>query len=332
MNLHENRELFKNAIIATAQYKNIREIYVEKDYWVTLALNLIFKSEIGNETIFKGGTSLSKCYGLISRFSEDIDLVVSQTESENPNELKRKLKTISKCIENTMPEILIEGITNKKGMIRKTAHSYSKVFSGDFGQIKDSIIVEATSFGNPEFYEMKSVSSLIYEMMFQKEQSEIINKYNLNPFQVRVLHPQRTLCEKIMSLVRFSYTDEPINNLRNKVRHIYDIHVMLKDLEINKFFNSSGFDVMMLRVANDDIFSFKNNNKYLLEHPVRSLIFSNTIGVWGKIKNVYSSTFKELVFDHLPDENEILNTLINVSTRLKAIQWSINRQNIKKQQ
>ena len=46
MKLHENQELFRDAVIATAQQKGIREIYVEKDYWVTYALFHIFKSEI----------------------------------------------------------------------------------------------------------------------------------------------------------------------------------------------------------------------------------------------------------------------------------------------
>ena len=43
MNLHENTELFKQAIIATSQQKGIPEIYIEKDYWVTLALNMKYK-------------------------------------------------------------------------------------------------------------------------------------------------------------------------------------------------------------------------------------------------------------------------------------------------
>ena len=69
MTLHNNPELFKDAITATAQQMKIAEIYVEKDYWVTLALKTIFESEIGKEAVFKGGTALSKCYKLIERFS-----------------------------------------------------------------------------------------------------------------------------------------------------------------------------------------------------------------------------------------------------------------------
>lgn len=62
MKLHENKELFQDAVTATYQQKGIPEIYVEKDYWVTLALYAIFNNDIGKETVFKGGTALSKKY------------------------------------------------------------------------------------------------------------------------------------------------------------------------------------------------------------------------------------------------------------------------------
>lgn len=126
MKLHKNKELFQDAIIATSQQKRIPEIYVEKDYWVTLALFTIFNDEIGKETVFKGGTALSKCHQLVERFSEDIDLVVLRKEGETNNQLKSKIKKISKCVTQVIPEIEINGITNKLGMIRKTAHSYEK--------------------------------------------------------------------------------------------------------------------------------------------------------------------------------------------------------------
>lgn len=76
MNLHTNKELFTQAITATAQQMKIPEIYIEKDYWVTLALKTIFQSELTTDAVFKGGTALSKCYHIIERFSEDIDLCV----------------------------------------------------------------------------------------------------------------------------------------------------------------------------------------------------------------------------------------------------------------
>ncbi len=51
---------------------------IEKDWWVVRTIELIFKSSISESTVFKGGTSLSKAWGLIDRFSEDIDLALDR--------------------------------------------------------------------------------------------------------------------------------------------------------------------------------------------------------------------------------------------------------------
>jgi len=323
MKLHTNKGLFNDAVIATAQKQGIKEIFIEKDYWVTLILKAVFESEIGKETVFKGGTALSKCNSLIKRFSEDIDLVVLRNEEETGNQLKKKLKTISKCVENIVPETEVDGITNKKGMIRKTAHSYEKQFSGKFGQIRNFIVIESSWLGNYEPYDKGMISSMIYEMMKQLGQQEIIEKFEMEPFEVNVLSPKRTICEKTMSLVRFSYSKNPIEDLNNKIRHIYDIHILLKDKEINNFFNSEKFDRMLQKVGNDDIFSFKNNNEWLKEHPVSAVIFNQPRNTWEQLKNTYNSNFKELVYGVLPTENEILVTLEIISKRLKEVEWNI---------
>lgn len=69
----ERRILFRN----TSQKMNIHEAIIEKDFWVCLTLEYLFhKCKYGKVFTFKGGTSLSKCYGLIHRFSEDIDLIL----------------------------------------------------------------------------------------------------------------------------------------------------------------------------------------------------------------------------------------------------------------
>jgi len=323
MNLHENKELFKDAIIATSQLKGIAEIYVEKDYWVTLALHSIFSNEIGKSCIFKGGTALSKCNHLVDRFSEDIDIVLLKEGGESSNQLKNKLKKITKIVGEYIPEIEIEGITNKKGVIRKTAHNYPKVFDGLFGQIRDNLIVEATWLGSFEPFEKGNVSSLIYEMMLETNQQQIANKYGIIPFEVNVLSPKRTFCEKIMSLVRFSYTDNPIEDLNNKIRHIYDLNQMLKSQDIIVFFNSSEFESLLLKVANDDMLSFKSGNEWLQNHPTQAMIFKKSGYVWDKLKTTYFSTFNKLVYGELPNNTEILETLNILAARMKNINWKI---------
>ena len=323
MKLHQNIDLFKEAITITSQRLNIPEIYIEKDYWVTLALHTIFSNEIGKETVFKGGTALSKCFGLIERFSEDIDLVVLRRKDESGNQLKNKLKKITKVVAEQLEEIDLTGITHKKGMIRKIAYNYYKQFNGVFGQVRDVIIVEATWLGRYEPYHTQNIQSYIFEMMKATEQLKIAEEYDMLPFEVQVLNVTKTICEKIMSLVRFSYGENAIQDLKNKVRHTYDIHQLLKDEEIGTFFKSSDFDKMLLTVAQDDVESFKTDNGWLAHHPKDALLFRDLEKVWKELKETYNNSFKNLVFGELPKDSDVLLSLQDVAKRLEDIEWEI---------
>ena len=72
MELHENKELFKEIVVQASEFFDIDESLIEKDYYVTLMLRNAARKIDG--LVFKGGTSLSKGYHLINRFSEDVDL------------------------------------------------------------------------------------------------------------------------------------------------------------------------------------------------------------------------------------------------------------------
>lgn len=117
-------------------------------------------------------------------------------------------------------------------------------------------------------------------------QSAMIDEYNLQQFQVNILSKERTLCEKIMSLVRFSFTPEPIADLSNKVRHIYDIHKLLTIDDVYAFFGSADFESMLLKVSADDIVSFRNNNEWLINHPSTAIVFSDAENTWRQIRNI----------------------------------------------
>lgn len=321
MKLHHNIQLFQDAVRVTAQQMNIPPEFVEKDYWVTYVLFAIFNSKIGNETVFKGGTSLSKCYKLIERFSEDIDLVVLRREGESNNKMTTKIRTISDVVNTVLPEVNIGGLTRKMGMNRKRAHAYNKVFKGDYGQLRDVIVVEATWLGYYEPYTTKSIVSFVGSMMLNSEQTEIAKENGLLPFELLTLEPIRTICEKIMSLVRFSYGENPMGDLKKKIRHTYDLHQLLKQKEFSKFFHSKAFDEMLLKVANDDVISYKNNNKWLIHHPNKALIFKDLENVWSELKIIYSGDFKNLVYGELPKEEAVLGTLKMIQERLKNISW-----------
>lgn len=324
MRLHENPKLFSDAVRATAQQMEILDIYVEKDYWVTYALKTVFASDCNEFSVFKGGTALSKCYKIIERFSEDIDLVVLREEGESGNSLTRKIKSISRIVGEVLQEVNKEGLTSKSGRLRKTAHEYPKTFKGDFKQVRDFIVLEASTLGNFEPYNKMNISSFIHDMMLIQGQEDLVEENQLLPFTVNVLDIKRTICEKIMSLVRFSYEEDAIVSLRNKIRHTYDIHLLLKLKEIEAFFESNDFENMLLKVGSDDVDSFRNNNDWLLNHPNEALIFNKTDEIWPELEATYKGPFARLVYGNLPDASNVAADLKRVSDRMATIKWLIN--------
>ena len=127
-----------------------------------------------------------------------------------------------------------------------------------------------------------------------------------------------------MSLVRFSYEVAPIDSLKNKIRHTYDIHQLLKIPGINTFFESNEFDQMLIKVGGDDVDSFRNNNDWLRNHPSEALIFKNTHEVWRQLADTYKGSFADLVYgNNLPKPEEIVSSLGRVSQRMARVKWNI---------
>ena len=127
-----------------------------------------------------------------------------------------------------------------------------------------------------------------------------------------------------MSLVRFSYTSSPIQDLKNKIRHTYDIHQLLQQAEFKNYINSANFSEMLLKVAKDDIESFRNNNSWLSHHPNESLFFNQLDTLWRTdLREIYSKDFKNLVYGKLPDEAEVLKSLLLLKERMSKIEWNV---------
>jgi len=126
-----------------------------------------------------------------------------------------------------------------------------------------------------------------------------------------------------MSLVRFSHAKTPYEDLGNKIRHIYDIHMLLKQPAIQDFFKSNKLDEMLLQVGADDIESYGDQYDWLYEHPTSALLFNQPEATWDKIKPVYNGTFKELVIGELPEGAAVLSDIKRVAERLKTIDWDL---------
>jgi hypothetical protein len=102
---------------------------------------------------------------------------VIATPLDSSNQLKNKLKAITSAVSELLPEVDIAGTTNKKGMIRKTAHRYDKIgVSGIYGQVGETIILEATWLGTSEPHIRRPISSHITDMMVATGQEMLLKQ------------------------------------------------------------------------------------------------------------------------------------------------------------
>src|SRR5947209_16839290 len=127
---------FEQAVIRAAEYfrpRGLREAIIEKDYFVTEALRII-EAEAGARVIFKGGTSLSKGWNLIQRFSEDIDIFLDPTAFTPPlgkKAIDRELKKLRGAIAKHPALIFLDKESQTIGGFgRNDRFEYAQRFAG----------------------------------------------------------------------------------------------------------------------------------------------------------------------------------------------------------
>jgi predicted nucleotidyltransferase component of viral defense system len=205
---------FSNAIRAAAEHLQINPVFIEKDYWITLVLNRLSKSQYADDTVFKGGTSLSKGFGLINRFSEDVDIAIINTEDKTGNVIKNIIRMVEKEITGELKEINIDSVTSKGLKFRKSVFEYP---NADNKYKNNRLIVEINSFANSFSYQQCTIKSFIHDFLVQTNNSEYIEQYELQPFTINVLKKEQTLLEKLVPLIRFSYAARFIYQVKQVV-------------------------------------------------------------------------------------------------------------------
>ena len=95
--LRDNEADFEGAVVSAAERLGLAPLFVEKDYWVTQVLRALHDQHAG-AFVLKGGTSLSKGYELIERFSEDVDILIQPAKGDSAKSRERLLKTIAEHV------------------------------------------------------------------------------------------------------------------------------------------------------------------------------------------------------------------------------------------
>ena len=249
MNLHESSDIYLELIQVTATARGIPAIYVEKDYWVTQVLKRLSESQYREAVVFKGGTSLSKAHGVIERFSEDIDLAFRGGHTLGDAQRRKVMKGIEGAA--TLDLKYIEGHPqeSKHGRFRKTAYTFpTRSDASKLGQVANILLIELNSFANPEPSETMPIVTLIHDFLVHADRADLICQHELEPFQISVLSMERTLCEKIMGLVRTGHEPNALGEFRRRIRHFYDIAMIMRAREYQEFVNSDVFVEMIAEV------------------------------------------------------------------------------------
>ena len=193
--LHNEKEIFNDIILAASRSLGINSAIVEKDYYVTLLLKNII--ERNSDVIFKGGTSLSKCYKVINRFSEDIDLGLNVNKATEG--MKKSLK---RDILNAIDDLNFKLDNADDIRTRMDFNRYQITYpvSETISFIKPYLYIETAVFLKPFPYEIKTADSYIYRFLKDANHKEIIDKYSLNPFEIKVQSLERTFIDKIFAI------------------------------------------------------------------------------------------------------------------------------------
>lgn len=270
----EYKDQWREIIETVAAEERRTTQMVEKDTIQSMIILDLSKSEIS--FVFKGGTSLSKAYGLIDRFSEDIDLSMNRKPTESE---KKKTKNIITEIGERM------GFKLANPNDIQSRHSYNKyVFEYEslFSDIPLEMIIETSFYQAVYPVGVHTVHSFISR--FCKERDIVLPiPFDAANVEMRVQSLERTFIDKI-----FAICDYRIQDMQDRdSRHLYDIAKLLPEIKITPELDD------LIDEVREDRMQSKNNPSAQPEHDIPQML-----------KEIIRSRFYE------PDYNNITKKLL----------------------
>ena len=322
MNLHLYSEAFRELAELTADHFGYEQSHVEKDYWVCKILRELACSNLSENIYLKGGTSLSKGYSLINRFSEDLDMFVY---SGNPVSSKQSEKTLNRNVSHFIIEsnkdMYIRELSKTGGDFRKLAFSYETHYESV--GLKENLEVEikccTLDDKSTMYYPMQKrrIQPIIAAYLQTAGHDDIITRFGLDTFELQMITPKRTLCDKISRLTRLSYSEDYEILIAQYIRDVYDIYCLLDVPEYQDFVQSDEFSDAMQRVTNED-------GLYRNSQPHKSIskakIFAETEQILRlpTISRAYNSELKQLMFkaNTLPKLDDVIRNILRLQNPL----------------
>jgi predicted nucleotidyltransferase component of viral defense system len=293
---------------------------LEKDLWVTVVLKAIFQTPVAKHLLFKGGTSLSKSWGLVERFSEDIDLSIDRAfygfgEDLTHSEIK-KLKRVSSAFISiefrATLEVELINLGVPKGMVTVIAKPIPEqkkdtvdpqeilvVFPALFDQVEylpDNVKVEVSARSLREPFSIREIVSMVDEYIPGQA-------FTGMPFPVRVIDPEITMLEKIFLLhEEFTKTPDDVRFLRMS-RHLYDLSQLMKSEHAQKAIHDQ--ELYDKLIAHRVQFIRQRGIDYT-KHARETIDFRLPEWIIAKYENDYQQMREQMIYGNPPSFNELM--------------------------
>lgn len=203
--------------------------FVEKDFWVTEVLRATISAAQANNAlaIFKGGTSLSKAFNLLERFSEDVDVLLVLPDGLGETARHTLIKRICTAVGDHL-RVAQEVKESETGVKRNVRYSYQQRFKST--ALEPGVLLEMGIRGGPEPHHRASLRSIVAQHALDLGSSD--DEFEeFHPIEVDVLAAERTLVEKLSLLhhvaAHFADSERARADLRRSGRHYYDVYQLL---------------------------------------------------------------------------------------------------------
>lgn len=318
-------------LASVAEAKGIVDNAVEKDFWVSMVLRAIFSLPYATAFVFKGGTSLSKGWGLIERFSEDVDLAIDpqhlgftniETKSQRTKLRKDSKKFIDSIfaldVENRLKEFgLLESC---KVVVPETSVSdldpvvlfveYYSVLQTKIQYIPERVKVEISCRSLMEPSEDVEMRSMIEEAYPDKE-------FSSPAFTVPTVVPGRTFLEKVFLLHEEFNRPNGCTHIERITRHMYDIVKMMdQPFAMEAMLNEQLYEDI---VAHRKKFTAWSGLDYTTHLP-HTISFLPPKGIEDVLRDDYKQMQIGFIYTNAPSFDEILERLSELQNRFRALE------------
>ena len=332
--LPENTRL--NSLQQISEATGMSRFAVEKDWWVSRTLDIIFQLDIAKHIVFKGGTSLSKAWGLIDRFSEDIDLAIDQEFFMSPaNNWSKKERTQLRKIAGKYStdhffldiekSFIDQGYEGLKFQVIETTESdkdprilkifYPALITQNGNYMEPHVQVELSCRSLREPFSDRKIESLVDTHFSGKD-------FAMESFMVPTVNPERTFLEKLFLLHEEFHRPLEKRRVNRLSRHLYDVY-QLAQVGINElaFQDKSLYQTI---VAHRHVFSKIAGVDYNMHHPniLNPIPPRDIIDFW---EADYNTMVESMIYEKNPPTfSQLIETLEQLRVQLQQVSWDFD--------